>query len=155
MKNYLIIKISAKHEPGLDSKQKGGGKRMGAFSDTNSAELKLFRKNGELKLTKEAIASGATVIHHHPPKDSMKDVGRPFGQTLLIAYFPWEATEKDIRGEFEKLGSESNVDLEVKRVHLVLDKDRARPRCFGFVKFGSPGQAKLALEAAQNGIVIV
>ncbi|CAD7971436.1 unnamed protein product [Amoebophrya sp. A120] len=90
-----------------------------------------------------------TVIHHHPPKETMHDVGTPppnGGQTLLIAYFPWEATEEDVHREFSK-------HCKVKRVHLVLDKNNTRPRCFGFVKFESKEEAMKALDATREGLV--
>lgn len=90
-----------------------------------------------------------TVIHHHPPKDTMNYVGQsgtPNGSTLLIAYFPWEATEQDVAREFNKYCS-------VKKVHLVMDKDRSRPRCFGFVKFASHEDAKTALDVTLKGLV--
>ena len=50
-----------------------------------------------------------------PPKEMAADVGYPIrgGQTLLIAYFPWEASEEDIEREFAKFSR-------VKRVHLVV-----------------------------------
>jgi len=88
------------------------------------------------------------VVHHHPPKEIAKDVGYPVrgGQTLLIAYFPWEASEADIEREFSKL-------CRVKRVHLVVDKSSRKPRCFGFVKFMTKVDAEEALQATTKGLV--
>jgi len=88
------------------------------------------------------------VIHHHPPKEMAADVGFPVrgGQTLLIAYFPWEASETDIEREFCKF-------CRVKRVHLVVDKSSRKPRCFGFVKFMSKVDAEEALRATTQGLV--
>ncbi|CAJ1379592.1 unnamed protein product [Effrenium voratum] len=76
------------------------------------------------------------------------DVGYPVrgGQTLLIAYFPWEASEADIEREFSKF-------CRVKRVHLVVDKSSRKPRCFGFVKFLSKADAEEALRATTQGLV--
>lgn len=76
------------------------------------------------------------------------DVGYPVrgGQTLLIAYFPWEASETDIEREFSKFSR-------VKRVHLVVDQSSRKPRCFGFVKFISKGDAEEALAATTRGLV--
>ncbi|CAE7685108.1 RNU1 [Symbiodinium pilosum] len=76
------------------------------------------------------------------------DVGYPVrgGQTLLIAYFPWEASEADIEREFSKF-------CRVKRVHLVVDKSSRKPRCFGFVKFLSKADAEEALRATTSGLV--
>lgn len=78
----------------------------------------------------------------------MTDVGYPVrgGQTLLIAYFPWEASEADIEQEFSKISR-------VKRVHLVVDKSSRKPRCFGFVKFMSKADAEEALLATSQGLV--
>mmetsp|Transcript_11836 Transcript_11836/g.21594 ORF Transcript_11836/g.21594 Transcript_11836/m.21594 type:complete len:684 (-) Transcript_11836:40-2091(-) len=88
------------------------------------------------------------VVHHHPPPDMAQDVGNRSrgGQTLLIAYFPWEATELDIEKEFSKF-------CKVKRVHLVVDKSSQRPRCFGFVKFWTKSDADMALDATSRGDV--
>lgn len=99
-------------------------------------------------LSKGKDPSVATVIHHHPPKDQIRNVGYPVngGQTLLIAYFPWEATEKNVFDEFSKY-------CNVKKVHLVMDKQNTKPRCFGFVKFWTREDADKALEAAVNGLV--
>ncbi|CAD7966378.1 unnamed protein product [Amoebophrya sp. A25] len=110
----------------------------------NHVDLGEHQKEGaqEVKVT-------TTVIHHHPPKETMNDVGTPppnGGQTLLIAYFPWEATEDDVAREFGRF-------CQVRRVHLVLDKNNTRPRCFGFVKFASPEDAILALDATRDGRV--
>jgi len=87
-------------------------------------------------------------VHHHPPKDMAADVGYPVrgGQTLLIAYFPWEASEADIEQEFSKF-------CHVKRVHLVVDKSSRKPRCFGFVKFMSKADTEEALRATSQGLV--
>lgn len=76
------------------------------------------------------------------------DVGYPVrgGQTLLIAYFPWEASEADIEEQFSKF-------CRVKRVHLVVDKSSRKPRCFGFVKFMSKADAEQALHATMQGLV--
>mmetsp|Transcript_133564 Transcript_133564/g.249788 ORF Transcript_133564/g.249788 Transcript_133564/m.249788 type:complete len:873 (+) Transcript_133564:180-2798(+) len=92
--------------------------------------------------------SGKEVVHHHPPKEMAADVGYPVrgGQTLLIAYFPWEASEADIEREFSKF-------CRVKRVHLVVDKSSRKPRCFGFVKFISKVDAEEALRATSQGLV--
>eukprot|EP00913_Durusdinium_trenchii_P018688 g17562.t1 len=86
------------------------------------------------------------IVHHYPPKDMAADVGYPVrgGQTLLIAYFPWEASEADIEREFSKF-------CRVKRVHLVVDKSSRKPRCFGFVKFLSKADAEEALRATTQG----
>ncbi|CAJ1338248.1 unnamed protein product [Effrenium voratum] len=88
------------------------------------------------------------VVHHYPPKEMAADVGYPVrgGQTLLIAYFPWEASEADIEREFSKF-------CRVKRVHLVVDKSSRKPRCFGFVKFLSKADAEEALRATTQGLV--
>jgi len=88
------------------------------------------------------------VVHHHPPRENAADVGYPVrgGQTLLIAYFPWEASEADIEREFTKF-------CRVKRVHLVVDKSSRKPRCFGFVKFMSKADAEEALRATMQGLV--
>lgn len=93
-------------------------------------------------------AGGVDVVHHHPPRDMVADVGYPVrgGQTLLIAYFPWEASEADIEREFSKF-------CQVKRVHLVIDKSSRKPRCFGFVKFMSKADAEEALRATTQGLV--
>eukprot|EP00401_Gymnodinium_catenatum_P025593 CAMPEP_0117492450 /NCGR_PEP_ID=MMETSP0784-20121206/18588_1 /TAXON_ID=39447 /ORGANISM="" /LENGTH=795 /DNA_ID=CAMNT_0005287271 /DNA_START=101 /DNA_END=2488 /DNA_ORIENTATION=+ len=90
------------------------------------------------------------VVHHHPPKDFAVDIGQPVrgGQTLLIAYFPWEASEADIERELSKF-------CQVKRVHLVVDKSSRKPRCFGFVKFMSKADAELALRATSEGLVVL
>jgi len=87
-------------------------------------------------------------VHHHPPKEMASDVGFPVrgGQTLLIAYFPWEACEADIEREFCRFSR-------VKRVHLVVDKSSQKPRCFGFVKFMSKADAEEALQATSQGLV--
>lgn len=87
-------------------------------------------------------------MHHYPPKEMAADVGFPLrgGQTLLIAYFPWEASEADIENEFSKF-------CRVKRVHLVVDKSSRKPRCFGFVKFMSKADAEEALRATTQGLV--
>jgi len=87
-------------------------------------------------------------VHHFPPKEMAADVGYPVrgGQTLLIAYFPWEASEADIEREFCKISR-------VKRVHLVVDKSSRKPRCFGFVKFLSKADAEEALRATTQGQV--
>lgn len=92
--------------------------------------------------------SSKDVVHHHPPQEAAKDVGYPVrgGQTLLIAYFPWEASEADIEREFSKF-------CRVKRVHLVVDKSSRKPRCFGFVKFSSKVDAERALMATTKGLV--
>jgi len=89
-----------------------------------------------------------SVVHHHPPRENAADVGYPVrgGQTLLIAYFPWEATESDIEREFAKF-------CRVKRVHLVVDKSSRKPRCFGFVKFMTKADAEEALRATMQGLV--
>eukprot|EP00928_Gymnodinium_smaydae_P044959 TRINITY_DN3000_c0_g2_i1.p1 TRINITY_DN3000_c0_g2~~TRINITY_DN3000_c0_g2_i1.p1 ORF type:complete len:673 (-),score=131.26 TRINITY_DN3000_c0_g2_i1:80-2017(-) len=89
-------------------------------------------------------------VHHHPPKEMAMHVGYPVrgGQTLLIAYFPWEATEADIEREFAKF-------CQVKRVHLVVDKSSKKPRCFGFVKFVTKGDAEEALRATSRGLVVL
>mmetsp|Transcript_69251 Transcript_69251/g.150719 ORF Transcript_69251/g.150719 Transcript_69251/m.150719 type:complete len:564 (+) Transcript_69251:157-1848(+) len=88
------------------------------------------------------------VIHHHPPREMAGDVGNPVrgGQTLLIAYFPWEASEADVEREFAKFSR-------VKRVHLVVDKTSRKPRCFGFVKFMTKADAEEALRATMGGSV--
>jgi len=88
------------------------------------------------------------IVHHYPPKEMAADVGYPVrgGQTLLIAYFPWEASEGDIEREFSKF-------CRVKRVHLVVDKSSRKPRCFGFVKFLSKADAEEALRATTQGLV--
>ena len=65
---------------------------------------------------------------------------------MLIAYFPWEATESDIEREFAKF-------CRVKRVHLVVDKSSRKPRCFGFVKFMTKADAEEALRATMQGLV--
>mmetsp|Transcript_101230 Transcript_101230/g.179820 ORF Transcript_101230/g.179820 Transcript_101230/m.179820 type:complete len:694 (-) Transcript_101230:74-2155(-) len=90
----------------------------------------------------------ADQVHHYPPKEMAADVGYPVrgGQTLLIAYFPWEASEADIEREFSKV-------CRVKRVHLVVDKSSRKPRCFGFVKFLSKADAEEALRATTQGLV--
>jgi hypothetical protein len=87
-------------------------------------------------------------VHHYPPKEMAADVGFPVrgGQTLLIAYFPWEASEGDIEREFSKF-------CRVKRVHLVVDKSSRKPRCFGFVKFLTKADAEEALRATTQGLV--
>lgn len=92
--------------------------------------------------------SSKDVVHHYPPKEMAADVGYPIrgGQTLLIAYFPWEASESDIEREFSKF-------CRVKRVHLVVDKSSRKPRCFGFVKFLSKNDAEEALQATVQGLV--
>mmetsp|Transcript_78461 Transcript_78461/g.221842 ORF Transcript_78461/g.221842 Transcript_78461/m.221842 type:complete len:684 (+) Transcript_78461:188-2239(+) len=92
--------------------------------------------------------SSKEVVHHHPPKEMATDVGFPVrgGQTLLIAYFPWEASEADIEREFSKF-------CRVKRVHLVVDKSSRKPRCFGFVKFMTKVDAEEALKATTQGLV--
>mmetsp|Transcript_37700 Transcript_37700/g.87046 ORF Transcript_37700/g.87046 Transcript_37700/m.87046 type:complete len:668 (-) Transcript_37700:60-2063(-) len=96
----------------------------------------------------KGTAGSQDVVHHHPPPDMAQDTGcrSRGGQTLLIAYFPWEATEGDIETEFSRF-------CKVKRVHLVVDKSSQRPRCFGFVKFLSKADADTALEAASRGEV--
>jgi len=88
------------------------------------------------------------VVHHHPPRENAADIGYPVrgGQTLLIAYFPWEASEADIEREFTKF-------CRVKRVHLVVDKSSRKQRCFGFVKFMSKADAEEALRATMQGLV--
>ncbi|CAE6949650.1 RNU1 [Symbiodinium natans] len=93
-------------------------------------------------------AKDAAQVHHYPPKEMAADVGYPVrgGQTLLIAYFPWEASEADIEREFSKF-------CRVKRVHLVVDKSSRKPRCFGFVKFLSKADAEEALRATTQGLV--
>eukprot|EP00931_Biecheleriopsis_adriatica_P023502 TRINITY_DN14831_c0_g1_i1.p1 TRINITY_DN14831_c0_g1~~TRINITY_DN14831_c0_g1_i1.p1 ORF type:complete len:673 (+),score=187.86 TRINITY_DN14831_c0_g1_i1:149-2167(+) len=92
--------------------------------------------------------SSKDVVHHYPPKEMAADVGYPVrgGQTLLIAYFPWEASEADIAEQFGKF-------CRVKRVHLVVDKSSRKPRCFGFVKFLSKADAEEALRATAAGLV--
>lgn len=97
---------------------------------------------------KGSFTKNMGVVHHHPPKEMAADVGYPVrgGQTLLIAYFPWEAAEEDIEREFSKF-------CNVKRVHLVIDKSSRKPRCFGFVKFHSKGDAEEALRVTMLGLV--
>lgn len=88
------------------------------------------------------------ITHHHPPREAIKDVGVPIngGSTLLIAYFPYEASESDVERVF-------NEFCAVKKVHLVMDKHKLKPRCFGFVKLADVGEAMKVLEAAKNGFV--
>lgn len=116
----------------------------------SKGEQRSTKGNRSLKgaLGTTAVDPLATVIHHHPPKDQIRNVGYPVngGQTLLIAYFPWEATEKHVFDEFSKY-------CNVKKVHLVMDKQNTKPRCFGFVKFWTREDADKALEAAVNGLV--
>jgi len=97
---------------------------------------------------KGSFTKDVGVVHHHPPKEMVADVGYPVrgGQTLLIAYFPWEASEADIEQEFSKFSR-------VKRVHLVVDKSSRKPRCFGFVKFHTKEDADQALHATMLGLV--
>jgi len=97
---------------------------------------------------KGPLGKDVSVVHHRPPKETAADVGYPVrgGQTLLIAYFPWEASEADIEQAFSKF-------CRVKRVHLVVDKSSRKPRCFGFVKFMSKGDAEEALRATMMGMV--
>merc|ERR1719188_1654571 len=88
------------------------------------------------------------VVHHRPPKEAASDVGYPVkgGQTLLIAYFPWEASEADIEREFSRFSR-------IKRVRLVVDKSSRKPRCLGFVKFMTKADAEQALHATSQGLV--
>eukprot|EP00397_Hematodinium_sp_SG-2012_P004925 GEMP01004940.1.p1 GENE.GEMP01004940.1~~GEMP01004940.1.p1 ORF type:complete len:292 (+),score=72.66 GEMP01004940.1:181-1056(+) len=96
---------------------------------------------------KATLASDtSSVVHHHPPDTSATATQVKIGKTLLIAYFPWEASKEDISNEFSKV-------CNVKKVHLVWEKANVRPRCFGFVKFMSRMDAYLALDAAQNGLI--
>mmetsp|Transcript_55833 Transcript_55833/g.122313 ORF Transcript_55833/g.122313 Transcript_55833/m.122313 type:complete len:518 (-) Transcript_55833:133-1686(-) len=55
-------------------------------------------------------------------------------RTLLIAYFPREASEQDIKREFGRFGV-------VEGVHLVWDRVAHRPRCYGFVRFSDTAGA--------------
>lgn len=98
---------------------------------------------------KDRQVGGGSIVHHHPPKEALMAAGQPSfagNQTLLIAYFPWEATEGDIEREFSRF-------CRVKRVRLVVEKSSHAPRCFGFVKFDSKFDAENALVATQQGLV--
>eukprot|EP00397_Hematodinium_sp_SG-2012_P000904 GEMP01000905.1.p1 GENE.GEMP01000905.1~~GEMP01000905.1.p1 ORF type:complete len:761 (+),score=120.82 GEMP01000905.1:206-2488(+) len=96
---------------------------------------------------KAAVATTTPVVHHHPPKDtSAAATPVKTGKTLLIAYFPWEASKDDISNEFSKV-------CNVKKVQLVREKQNSRPRCFGFVKFMSRLDADLALDASEKGLI--
>lgn len=140
-----------------DSYGKGKSRRKGGKKGPEASEWdydgygKGYGGNHQAASMGGAAAGGKPskdIVHHYPPKEMAADVGYPVrgGQTLLIAYFPWEASEGDIEREFSKF-------CRVKRVHLVVDKSSRKPRCFGFVKFLSKADAEEALRATTQGLV--
>mmetsp|Transcript_56731 Transcript_56731/g.178073 ORF Transcript_56731/g.178073 Transcript_56731/m.178073 type:complete len:662 (+) Transcript_56731:123-2108(+) len=139
------------------SRAKRRGKRAELTADGQGDEERLLTSplGGSMAPRSGRGGAGATVprstkdiVHHHPPKEIATDIGYPVrgGQTLLIAYFPWEASEADVEREFAKFSR-------VKRVHLVVDKSSRKPRCFGFVKFMSKVDAEEAILATAQGLV--
>lgn len=89
-------------------------------------------------------AGPPTVVHHHPPRSTMHNVGKPTDpgcRTLLIAYFPWEATEQSITTIFAQY-------VRVVRVHLVLDRVG-----YFFAEYGGRGRAKREGEGAAVSII--
>ncbi|CAE7797000.1 RNU1 [Symbiodinium sp. CCMP2456] len=135
---------------GKGKRSRKGGKKGEDYDSGYGKGYGAPRNNGNMggQSAGGKPAKDATQVHHYPPKEMAADVGYPVrgGQTLLIAYFPWEASEADIEREFSKF-------CRVKRVHLVVDKSSRKPRCFGFVKFLSKADAEEALRATTQGLV--
>ena len=67
-------------------------------------------------------------------------------RTLLIAYFPREATKEEITKCLSKHGH-------VTRVHMIFEKDTKKPKCYGFVEFNSTDDASAVLAATEGGAV--
>lgn len=67
-------------------------------------------------------------------------------RTLLIAYFPREATKDEIYEALNKHGP-------VSRVHLIVEKDTKKPKCYGFVEFHTQETATHVLAASEAGAV--
>jgi len=135
---------------GKGKRSRKGGKKGEDYDSGYGKGYGAPRNNGNMggQSAGGKPAKDAAQVHHYPPKEMAADVGYPVrgGQTLLIAYFPWEASEADIEREFSKF-------CRVKRVHLVVDKSSRKPRCFGFVKFLSKADAEEALRATTQGLV--
>jgi cold-inducible RNA-binding protein len=58
---------------------------------------------------------------------------------LYIANLSFNTTEAQLRSAFEPFGTISDV-------YLATDRDTGRPRGFAFVTFGTPEEAKAAIE---------
>lgn len=67
-------------------------------------------------------------------------------RTLLVAYFPREATK-------EELGEALSMHGAVSRVHLIVEKETRKPKCYGFVEFQTQEAAAAVLAAAEAGAV--
>jgi len=67
----------------------------------------------------------------------------PAQRTLLIAYFPREASESLVWESFQRFGA-------VEDVNLIWDMKSRRPRCYGFVRFVDRSAAMQGLWATQN-----
>ena len=67
-------------------------------------------------------------------------------RTLLIAYFPREANKEEISNCLSKHGK-------VNRVHLIVEKDTKKPKCYGFVEFLSTEDVNAVLAATEGGAV--
>mmetsp|Transcript_26279 Transcript_26279/g.67890 ORF Transcript_26279/g.67890 Transcript_26279/m.67890 type:complete len:155 (-) Transcript_26279:1241-1705(-) len=66
----------------------------------------------------------------------------PAQRTLLIAYFPREASESLVWESFQRFGT-------VEDVNLIWDMKSRRPRCYGFVRFVDRAGAMQGLWATQ------
>ena len=65
-------------------------------------------------------------------------------RTLSIAYFPREASREQISDTLGKHGK-------VARVHLIVEKDTKKPKCYGFVEFDTTEDATSVLLATEAG----
>lgn len=85
-------------------------------------------------------AKDAAYVVPHPALQEQPELPR----SLLIAYYPREATEADIGEAFGTYG-------EVRDIYLVVKG--GEPKCYGFVNFTTHEGAVQALEATQRGAI--
>ena len=101
------------------------------------------KKDSDLQTAQESFEKSSTWN-----QSDRKYPGGPMApaRTLLIAYFPREATKDEITRCLSKHGN-------VTRVHLILEKDTKKPKCYGFVEFNSTEDASAVLAATEGGAV--
>lgn len=66
------------------------------------------------------------------------------GNKLFVGGLSWNTKDDGLRAAFERFGA-------INEAKVILDRDTGRSRGFGFVTFGSPEEARKAMEE-MNGV---